>query len=136
MKKKYLCVIAILIVSFDNNLMAQSKFNNCSAIFLNQKMVVNDYSPEGKCVVSEASKGKLTVSTATFDNNQWYAGDKIAFKITIRDGKTKTLWSYSDKTFKEIDMEKVLSKCQKGDYILVSVIEDQYSLPHNEILVE
>ena len=116
--------------------MAQNKFSNCSAIFINQKMVVDDYSPKGKCLVQTATTGQLTVCTAVFENDKWRAVDKIPFRITIRDGETKTLLSFSDKTYKNIDINTVLSKCRKGDYILISVLKDEYALPHNEILVE
>ena len=61
---------------------------------------------------------------------------KISFKIILRDGATKTLLSYSDTTYEGIDIQKVLGKCKKGDAILISLVKDQYALPHNEILVE
>jgi hypothetical protein len=134
MKKTYLLIATIWLISL--NLTAQNRFNNCSAAFLSQKMIVDDYSPEGKCVLKNTASGELTVNTATYDNNKWQMGDKISFKLTIRDGKTKTLLSFSDATYTEIDVKKILTKCQKGDFILISIIKDEYALPHNEILVE
>ncbi len=136
MKKKYLYVAAVTTLFLSIQGIAQNKFNDCSAIFLNKKMVVDDYSPKGKCLLQAKAKGQLTVCTAVFEDNKWHAVDKIPFRIAIRDGNTKTLLSYSDKTYKDIDINTVLSKCQKGDYILISVIENKYALPHNEILVE
>jgi hypothetical protein len=103
---------------------------------VNKKLLVDDYSPSGKCVLNSTASGDLTVNTATFDNNQWLAGKKIAFKIIIRDGLTKTLWSYSGATYEAVGIKEVLSKCKKGDSILISLIKDQYALPHNEILIE
>ena len=135
MKKTY-SVGFILLFLIQTNLVAQSKFSNCSAAFLNQKMIVDDYSPNGKCILSNTAEGKLTVNTATYDHDKWQIGKIISFKITIRDSNTKTLLSYSDATYKEIDIKKVLLKCKKGDYILLSVVKDEYALPHNEILVE
>ncbi|MEZ4933426.1 MAG: hypothetical protein R2788_15060 [Saprospiraceae bacterium] len=32
-------------------------FSNCAAAFLNNKMLVNDYSPNGRCIVEEGVKG-------------------------------------------------------------------------------
>ncbi len=136
MKKKYVFVAIIFLFAFETDVSAQNKFNNCSAVFLNQKLVVDDYSPTGKCVVKSTDTGQLTVSTATFENDKWLAGDKIDFKITVRDGRTKTMLSFSDATYQTIDIKKVLAKCQKGDYILISIVKDEYALPHNEILVE
>lgn len=136
MTNKCLLLTATLFITFNINLTAQNRFSNCSAAFLNQKMIVDDYSPQGKCVLNTSAIGQLTVNTAIYENNKWHAVDKISFKLTIRDGATKTLISYSDATYEEIDIKKVLSKCRKGDYILVSVVKDEYALPHNEILVE
>jgi hypothetical protein len=135
MKNKYLILMAILMIAFTINLTAQNRFNECSAAFLNQKMIVDDYSPAGKCVIDANATGQLTVSTAIYENDKWRAVEKISFKITIRDGKTKTLFSYSDATYEEVDIKKVLEKCQKGDYILISLVKDLYALPHNEVLV-
>ncbi len=136
MTKKCLFAAVIAVMVFNINGIAQNKFSNCSAIFLNQKMVVDDYSPKGKCLLQTTTTGQLTVCTAVFKNDKWRAVDKIPFRITIRDGETKTLLSYSDKTYKNIDINTVLSKCRKGDYILIRVLKDEYALPHNEILVE
>ncbi len=135
MKEKYVLICAIAIIGLMNNLSAQNRFSDCAAVFLDKKMVVDDYSPKGKCIVDATAKGQLSVYTAVVENDTWRAVDKIAFKITIKDAKTKTLLSYSDVTYKDIDIQKVLSKCQKGDYILISLVKDQYALPHNEILV-
>ena len=133
-KHPFVAVIAFMLLSMSG--FAQNKFSNCSAIFLNQKLVVDDYSPNGKCLLQTTATGELTVCTAVFENDKWRAVDKIPFKITIRDGETKTLLSYSNKTYKNIDINAVLSKCRKGDYILISVLKDDYALPHNEILVQ
>lgn len=133
---KYLFGVLFSLILFSISLSAQNKFSNCSAIFLNQKLVVDDYSPKGKCVLKSTASGQLTVCTAVFDNNQWQAVENIYFNIIIRDGSTKTLLSYSNITYKAIGIQDVLSKCKKGDYILISIIKDEYALPHNEILVE
>ena len=136
MKKKHLFVGIIMLLSLNIQGFAQQKFSNCTAIFLNQKMVVDDYSPNGKCQVQTVDLGTLTVSTVVFENDMWRAVNKIPFRITIRDGETKTLLSYSDKTYKEIDIKTVLSQCRKGDFILISVLKNEYALPHNEIEVK
>lgn len=133
---KYLFGGIFSLITFTISLSAQSKFSNCSAIFLNQKMVVDDYSPNGRCVLKPNASGQLTVCTTVFENNQWRAVENIYFNIIIRDGSTKTLLAYSNVTYKSIGIQDVLSKCRKGDYILISVIKDEYALPHNEILVE
>ncbi|SFD81284.1 hypothetical protein SAMN05216167_107147 [Spirosoma endophyticum] len=41
-----LCCSAVSTIGF-----GQHPFNNCSAAFLNNKMVVNEYSTQGKCIL-------------------------------------------------------------------------------------
>jgi hypothetical protein len=43
---------------------------------------------------------------------------------------------FSDQTYKNILIQKVLAKCKKGDSILLITLNNQYALPHNEILVQ
>ena len=66
MTKKNLFVSVIAFMVLNINGVAQNKFSNCSAIFLNQKMVVDDYSPKGKCLLQTTTTGQLTVCTAVF----------------------------------------------------------------------
>jgi hypothetical protein len=136
MKFRYIIAAAFLVFFLKTDLSAQNKFSECSAIFLNQKMVVDDYSPNGKCLLKANAKGTLTVSTAIFENDKWRAEEQIGFKVTIKDGSTNTLLSYSEVSFFKIDIQSILSKCKKGDSILISVLKDKYALPHNEILVQ
>lgn len=129
----YLLVSILLCVS--NVLFAQSQFRECSAAFLGKKMVVNEYTDEGKSSLTSTASGILTVCTAELSEKESRAKDKILFKIAIRDNKTKTLVTYSDKAYSEIDIQNVLKKCKKGDYIVLMTTDSQYALPHNEILV-
>lgn len=131
---KYL-LAALTLLYFAGTGLCQSPFNNCAAAFLDQKMVVNEYSPEGHCELSIDAKGVLTVQTADLSPEGGVPTGKTSFRVAIRDGRTKTVFSFSDKAFQEIDIRKLLSKCQKGDSILLLTTNNQYALPHNEILV-
>ena len=114
----------------------KENFSNCAAAFLNQNMMVDEYSTTGKCVINAAAKGELTVRPAEMtDAKTVKAGEKIPFKIAIRDGNSKTLMLFSDKTYKEIALQEVLSHCKKGDYIVLLTLEREWALPHSEILV-
>lgn len=134
MKNVNYLVLGILL-SISNLSFAQQKFTNCSAAFLDNKIVVNEYTTIGKCTLPATSNGKLTVCTAELSAKESKAVEKIPFKIAIRDKKTQTLTSFSDKTFKEIDIQNILKKCGKGDHIILMTTDNQYALPHNEILV-
>jgi len=114
---------------------AQRDFTNCSAAFLNNKMIVTEYSNKGKSAVSEKSTGELTVCTAEIGPEKSKPVEKIVFKVAIRDKESKTLVMYSDNTFRQIDIQDILKKCKKGDLIVLMTTDNQYALPHNEILV-
>ncbi len=114
----------------------QHPFTNCSAAFLNNKIVVNEYTDQGHCELQKSASGELTVQTASLSPENSFPTGKIDFKIAIRDGNTKTLMSFSDNTYKELDIKKVLAKCRPGDSIVLLTMNDEYALPHNEILVK
>ena len=115
---------------------SQEKFTACTAAFLDNKMIVDEYSPDGKCIISAAATGKLTVCTAELSPERSIAVDQIYFKIAVRDQNTKTLYMYSDKKYKQVDIREVLAHCKKGDHIVLITLDDDYAVPHNEILVE
>jgi len=138
MKKfsQLLFAFALLFCSF--NVAAQENdFNNCAAAFLDKKMVVNEYSTSGKSVLSATATGELTLRPVFFtEGKELELGDKIAFKIAIRDSNSKTMTLFSDKTYKEINIQSVLEKCKKGDHIVLLTVERNWAVPHGEILVE
>ena len=114
---------------------SQEAFQNCTAAFLDNKIVVDDYSPTGKCGLAANATGQLTVCTADLSPTSSRAVDKINFKIAIRDHQTKTLVMYSNENYRQVDIQKILSKCRKGDHIVLLTLDNRYALPHNEILV-
>ncbi|MBI5916610.1 MAG: hypothetical protein HY842_14630 [Bacteroidetes bacterium] len=114
----------------------QHPFTNCSAAFLDNKIVVNQYTDQGHCELPKSANGELTVQTANLSPDNNFPTGKMSFRIAIRDGNTKTLFSFSDKTYKQVDIKTVLAKCRPGDAIVLLTTDDQYALPHNEILVK
>lgn len=114
----------------------QDKFTSCSAAFLNNKIIVDKYAPEGKCRLSKNVSGKLIVAEATHENNQWHITNPFEFMIAIRDANTQTLMMYSKELYREIDIAKIMEKCRKGDSIVIMTMNEKYALPHNEILVQ
>jgi ribonuclease HII len=128
-----LTVIGCLLATFS---IAQNPFSNCAAAFLDQRMVVESYSPTAKCAILESTTGELTVCTANISETITVPVDKIKFKIAIKDQKTGTLTMFSDQTYKNIAIQKVLAKCKKGDSIVLLTMNNEYALPHNEIVVQ
>ena len=134
MKKVMFSVIALLLLSSGISF-GQKAFSSCSAAFLNNKMVVDEYSTKGKSTIGTNATGTLTVCTAELGPTSAKAVDKIVFKIAIRDKDTKTLVMFSDEAFNQVNIQNVLKKCEKGDHIVLMTTDNQYALPHNEILV-
>ncbi|WP_018618507.1 hypothetical protein [Spirosoma luteum] len=115
---------------------AQAPFNSCPAAFIPGKMIVNNYSPTGQCRLSAAATGKLTVQTVALSPTKNKAVDKIDFHVAIRDKATNTLRMFSNKTYQQLPVQQVLITCKKGDRIVLLTVNNQYALPHNEILVK
>lgn len=138
MKKYYGLFIALICLPGAASLSAQREdFNNCAAAFLGNKMIVNEYTTEGKCVLAATSAGALTLRPVTLDaGEEPKAGDKIPFKVAIRGGTSRTLMMWSEKTYKEIEIQKILAVCKKGEYIVLLTLEREWAVPHSEILVE
>ncbi|GAA4394701.1 hypothetical protein GCM10023187_00810 [Nibrella viscosa] len=114
----------------------QGTFTHCSAAFLGNKMVVNAYTPTGKCVVSATATGPLTLHTVDLSPTESKKVEQLSFQVAIRDKDTKTLLLYSKESLRQVDIQQVLAKCRKGDYIVLLTLDDRYALPHNEILVQ
>ena len=129
-------ILVLFICLISSVATAQSSFTNCTAAFLDGRLVVNEYSPEGKCMVDSTAQGMLTVSPATYENNVWKADYAAEFMIAIRDKNTGTMCMFSDKKFKKVDIRKVLAKCRKGDRIVLLTMDNHLALPHNEILIQ
>lgn len=116
--------------------LAQEKYSNCSAAFVGSKLIVDRYTPTGQCRLPANAKGNLSVSTVALTSAKTKALNKIDFKLAIRDKETKTVHLFSEKSFRQIPVQNVLSQCKKGDQILLLTTDKRYSLPHNEILVQ
>jgi len=114
----------------------QEHFSSCSAAFLDNKLIVDDYSPRGRSILSQNAQGSLTVAEATFEDNKWYQTALIDFMVAIRDKNTQTLMMYSTEKYQKIDLQRVMAQCQKGDHIVLLTTKNKYALPHNEILVQ
>lgn len=114
---------------------AQEAFTNCTAAFLNGKLVVDEYSPGGKCVMNANAAGQLTVATVDLSAEEARPTGQLDFKIAIRDGHSKTLMLFSEKTYRKVQVQEVLKKCKKGDAIVLLTLDDEYAFPHHEILI-
>jgi hypothetical protein len=136
MKKVNRITLILVLCFFAHLSLGQNSFSNCSAIFLNNKMLVDEYSTEGKCTVSAEAKGDLTVSTVELSSKENKALTPILFQVAIRDKNTGTLMLVSKEKAEKIEIEKILAKCKKGDFIIILTMNDEFALPHNAILIQ
>ncbi|MEZ4903243.1 MAG: hypothetical protein R2822_16535 [Spirosomataceae bacterium] len=136
MKTLKTLALGILLSSMILPSQGQETFSSCSAAFLDNKLIVDNYSPKGKCVLSHTTQGTLTVAEATFENNQWHQTAPIEFIVAIHDKNTQTLMMHSTEKYQKVDLQKIMAQCQKGDHIVLLTTKDKYALPHNEIVVQ
>jgi hypothetical protein len=116
--------------------LAQAKFSTCSAAFVGSQRIVDRYTPTGQCRLSAQARGDLSVSAVALTPTNTKALNRIDFKLAIRDNETKTVHLFSEKTFRQIPVQNILSRCKKGDQILLLTTDNRYALPHNTILVQ
>lgn len=117
----------------DINEFFSADYRECAVIFYDGKMLVDEYTPEGKCKVLPRQSGKLSLRTLGSSKTGCRSAELLSFRIAIRNKETNTLWMYSDQIFQEIYLDNVIQECKKGDTILIMTVDKRYSLPHHEI---
>ena len=133
----------LLLLSFlftGNIVIAQDLYNSCSAAFLNDQMIVEEYSATAKAKISKDAMGWISAGTVNLGDvskgeKKFEITDKFEFGVAIKDGNTHTIMLFSPKQYKKIEAEKILAKCKKGDSIIIMTTDNTFALPHNEILV-
>jgi hypothetical protein len=128
-------IIILIFILFCSKSFAQKAFTNCAAAFLDNKMIVGEYSNKAKASISLSAQGELSVGTVALSEKENKLVDNFAFSIAIKDKETGTLMLFSKENYAKIDIRKILSRCHEGDSIVILTLNDEYSLPHNEILV-
>ncbi len=132
--------LIVLFIFWSNCIFAQEDFSNCSAVLLNDQMLVEQYSNTAKCKISKEAKGRLSAAAVSLGEIKggkqgFEITEKIEFGVAIKDGKSGTIFIYSPRTVKKINVEKILEKCKIGDSILIMTKDAKFALPHNDLLV-
>ncbi|KAB7732835.1 hypothetical protein F5984_02480 [Rudanella paleaurantiibacter] len=128
-------LFALLMASLWGTISLAQTPHACSAAFVGDKMVVDQYTPEGKCTLATSATGELTVQTVELSATSSRAVEPIDFKVAIRDKATGTLRLFADKSFRRVPVQQVLAQCTKGDRIVLLTLDARYALPHNEIFI-
>ena len=109
-------------------------YNDCAAIFFDDEMLVDDYSPRGVCKLQSGQRGEIYVATVKLtDGGGGYAMEKIPFQIAIKNNRTNTLRMFSAKVYESVQFEDILQQCEEGDEIVILTTDNQYSLSHHII---
>lgn len=108
-------------------------YSDCAAIIYNGKMLVDEYSPNGKCKLEQGMKGKLSLSTVQLSDKGGIPVRSLKFQIAIKNDKTNTMWMYSKGPLTEVNLEDVLKECKKDDRIIFLTTDKKIALTHHEI---
>ena len=127
--------IILFFVLFCSKSFAQEAFTNCAAAFLDKKMIVGEYTDKAKASIDLTAQGELSVGTVSLSEKENKLIDNFAFSVAIKDKATGTLMLFSRENYAKINIQKILSRCHKGDSIVILTLNNEYALPHNEILV-
>jgi hypothetical protein len=135
---KKMIVVFVLALFVDSY--GQESFSNCSAVFLNSQMIVEEYSASAKAKISKDAAGWISAGTVNMGDvgkgeKTFDISEKFEFGVAIKDANTGTIMLFSPKQYKKVEAEKVLAKCRKGDSIIIMTTNNAFALPHNEILV-
>lgn len=128
-------LVILFVVLTMNTLLWGQQFNNCVAACINKNAIVTSYDINAACEIWKDAAGKLEIYTVDISEKGISPRKKIKFKVAIKDANTQTIWLYSEATFTEVLVEKILEVCKKGDSILLLTKDKSYALPHNEIHV-
>lgn len=110
-----------------------ANYSDCAIILFNGKMLVDKYTPEGKCKMTTKMKGTLSVSNVDLTGKEYRVKDKLKFHVAIKNPKTNTLFLLTKTSVQEIKYKDILTQCQMGDKIIILTDNKKYSLTHNEI---
>ncbi|MEL7531983.1 MAG: hypothetical protein AAFN10_11770 [Bacteroidota bacterium] len=124
-------------VLFVNLVLAQSDFSNCAAVYLDNDMIITEYSPKGVSKVSLEDKGSLQLRIVNAPDGNWkITGSAQEFRVAIRDQKTGTLVMYGDQAYRRLELSELLAKCQAGDHILILSTNRELGITGAEILID
>jgi len=110
-------------------------FSDCAAILYKGEMLVDTYSPDGKCKLETGMTGKISVATVSLSEEGGIPTKEIGFKVAIKNTRTNTLLMYSDDTFFEVELEDLLKACGKDDHLIFITVDRKYALTHHEVEV-
>lgn len=121
---------------FGVSLWAQGDFNTCAAVYLNDDMLISEYSPRGKSQVSMDAQGQLRLRKIVAPKDKWeVSGPAQEFRVAIKDKQTGSLVMLDDRRYRSLKLSEVLAFCEAGDKIMIIATDRSLGIPGAEILV-
>lgn len=108
-------------------------YNDCAAIFKNDKMLVDDFSPRGKCKMEIGTDDKLTVATVALNDEGARKTKDLEFHVAIKNERTSTYFLVTKEPVMSIDWPTIYKQCEEGDKVIILTTDNKYALPHAEI---
>ena len=122
-----------VMLSYTDSAPKSTDYSDCAAILYNGQMLVDRYSPSGKCKLEVGKGGSLSVSTVAFTEKSATPQKALKFHLAIKNQKTNTLFLLTIEPVSEIKLDDVLKQCKEGDSLVVLTVDKRYSLTHHEI---
>lgn len=109
-------------------------YSDCAAILFNGDVLVDEFSPRGRCTIEEKKTGKLNIATVDILTETLMIPKRLLkFHVAIKNMETNTLVLLTTEAVLEIELEDVRKQCGKGDLIIILTDDKKYSLTHHEI---
>ena len=138
MKNIFVVIITLLMLPAMAQSSLETKGRSCSVVTLDQVWIPESYDRGAKCAIEKSATGTISVHE-TFDvsdRDHYNKEDYISFKVVLFKKGFDTMVLYSDQDYSSLDVASVLTKCEKGDEIIIILNDsDNYSLPHHRITV-
>ncbi len=107
--------------------------NHFAVILYDGKPIVKE--GDGPLTLDFGNRGILSVATINRTTKEVLPTEPIGFKVGVRDYKSNTRWMYSEKTFYELDLNKLIINAEMGYELFFMVVDRKYSLSRNAVLV-
>jgi hypothetical protein len=75
-------LLSVLFIFLGKTAFGQESFSNCSAVFLEYKMIVEEYSKDAKCSIAKNTKGWISVGTVNLGDKTQITG-KFSFGVAM-----------------------------------------------------
>jgi hypothetical protein len=109
---------------------------SCSVVVFNNQWLPKSYQADTKPTLSKKATGLISVHETGDIAKKGFLPTPLDFKVGILRKSDHTTVSFSEASYREVEVNDILKKCQPGDKIIILLKDGQhYSLPHHQIEV-